>query len=207
MPWHFTCSFESLNETAERLGLNHAHLKEQVPMKRWIIAAALIAALPYAHAANNEKVEDLGIEAEAEEMSLFDQKKLEEQARKESAELEKQAKSLERQIQRMRSESESISKRIDSQSDRFDRMAKIARETESVAKKFEAQRNKLKARLDSLRARTQQAESRLQSARELQKTWIRTLNRRPRNNAILSAAKSKLKPAWTEPIKPSKDAR
>ena len=61
-------------------------------MKKWILAlAVLVSFQSLAHA---DQVEDLGAEAEAEELDVFDQKKMEDQQRKETSEMDEKANEL-----------------------------------------------------------------------------------------------------------------
>ena len=98
-------------------------------MKKWILVFSLAAVQAQAYA---DKAEDLDTAVEAETMEVYDQQKLDQQAKKEMAELDRQVKGLERESQRLRNESQSLTKRIESNQERYKRLAKLTRDAESI---------------------------------------------------------------------------
>jgi chromosome segregation ATPase len=137
-----------------------------------------------AHA--DDKVDDLSVEAEATDMDVFDQQKLDQQARSENADLERQSKSLEKQIASLKNESTSLSKRVASQTERNAKLVKLQREAQALVRKFQAQRDGQKGRLENLRSRTEQLEHKLQAAQELEKSLKDDLRSQERDQAELA---------------------
>jgi chromosome segregation ATPase len=143
-------------------------------MKKYILVLSIISSLP-AFAAPGHKVDDLDTEVEAEQLDVYEQRKMEDAARLEAIAFEKQAKKLEGQIKNLREESGTISKRLDNQGDKFKRIYKLAGEAERKAKAMELQRNQLKAKSEVLQGRVEQAQSRLSSAEDLQRSMAKEI--------------------------------
>lgn len=167
-------------------------------MKKFILALALISGLP-AMASTSQKVDELDTEVEAEQLDVYEQRQMEDAARKEAIQFDRQAKQLEQQINSLRAESKNISSRLDRQGTQFKRIVKLAADADRKAKGLERQRNQLKAKSESLQARISQSESRLQSAEEFQRQLsqdIREKNQEQRDlNQRLRAADTRIQRA------------
>ncbi len=137
-------------------------------MKKFILILAIACGTP-AFAASAQRVEDLDTEVEAEQMDVFEQRKMEDAAHKEALAFDRQAKELEQQINQLKSESKNISSRLDRQGDKFKRIYKLAADAQRKAKALEVKRNQMKAKSEALQARIDQSQSRLTSAEEFQR--------------------------------------
>ena len=138
-------------------------------MKLWIIALAILASGQTFAENKTDKVDDLGAEVEAEQMEVYDQKAMDEQARQETRALDQEARSLENQMKHLRLEASTLSQRIGNEQEHYKKVAKLSRDAQVEAKKLEKQRDRLKTQLESLRARTEQSKNRLQAAEELKR--------------------------------------
>ena len=138
-------------------------------MKKLILVLSILGSAS-AFAATAQRVEDLDTEVEAESMDVYEQKKMEDAAKKEAVAFDRQAKLLEQQIGQLRAESKNISSRLDRQGDKFKRIYKLAAEAQAKAKTLELQRNALKRKTEALQSRIEQSQSRLTSAEEFQRS-------------------------------------
>lgn len=162
---------------------------EGVFMNKWILALLLLGSFQ-AYAAT--PADDLDAEVETEQMDVYDQKAMEEQARKEAKELERQTRQLEAQIKQLRKEGNSLNQRIDFQGERFQKTLRLAQETERKAKLLEGQRDALKHQLDNMQTRTQTQKQRLDTAQEMEANLNKELQEQYREKAQLT---NKLKQA------------
>lgn len=156
-------------------------------MHVWILTFTFLVSLQAFADKIESKVEDLNTEVEAEQMEVYDNKLLDQQARQEAAALERQSRSLEAQMQQLREESKNLSTRIGHEQERYVRLSKLAREAQVQARRVEFQRNKLKSQVESLRAKTDQSKSRLQSAEELTRSMSKEIREQNRERAQLLA--------------------
>lgn len=152
-------------------------------MKNWMLALSVLASTQAF--ANN--VEDLSTDVETEQLEVYDQKAMDQQARKETVALERQSQRLEAQMKQLQIESTTLSQRIGFAQEHYAKVAKLARETEGQSHKLQAQRDKLKAQLDAIKARSNQAQSRLQSADELAKNLNKDIRDQSREKSQLEA--------------------
>ena len=134
---------------------------------KYLILALTLMASRHSFATPADKVEDLNTEVEAEQMEVYDQKAMDQQARKETDALTRESHNLEAKMKQLSNETKTLSQRIGNQQEHYVKVAKLARETEAQSRKLQVQRDRLKSQLDTIKARADQSQSRLQSAEEL----------------------------------------
>jgi len=155
-------------------------------MKYLILTLSFLGSMQ-AFAENAAKVEDLSTEVEAEQMEVYDNKAMDNQAKREAVALEKQSVRLQAQMKALQNESSTLTTRIGYAQEHYAKVAKLARETELQARKLQASRDRVKAQLDGIKARTEQVSSRLKSAEELEKNLNKEIRDQSRERSQLES--------------------
>lgn len=159
---------------------------------KWILGVLFIAmtAASVAHAQSSlDDVQDLSVAKEADQLDVYDQKAMADEARKETAALEKQAAQLQTQIKSLRSQSRHLSNQVDRQTKNYTKIHRRVSRIQAIAKKMTYQRDRLQDQIKTLNSRVSVLQSQLDSGHDLEASLKKDIHDQARNKAHLLARK------------------